>query len=72
MKTTFKSVEEFPMTLQVNQVADAMGLSLAGAYQLIHSDGFPVMRVGRRMLVPKQAFIEWIANNIGNMSGATE
>ena len=30
-------------------------------YEIVHSKGFPKITVGRRILVPKKAFEEWLA-----------
>lgn len=29
-------------------------------YEIVHSKGFPKITVGRRILVPKKAFDEWL------------
>ena len=42
-------------------VAEALGISRAAAYTLVQSEAFPHMRVGKRILVPKEAFLKWIA-----------
>ena len=46
--------------LSVPDVANALGISRAGAYDLVRSQGFPSLNVGSRILVPKDKFIEWI------------
>ena len=42
-------------------VAEALGISRAAAYMLVQSESFPHMRIGRRILIPKEAFLCWIA-----------
>lgn len=42
-------------------VAAALGISRAAAYTLVQSESFPHMRIGKRILVPKEAFLRWIA-----------
>ncbi len=32
-------------------------------YEIVHSKGFPKITVGRRILVPKKAFEEWLENS---------
>ena len=49
------------MTLNAIDVAEALGISKAVAYTLVQSKSFPHMRIGRRILVPKEAFLRWIA-----------
>ena len=48
-------------TMTVSELAQTMCISLPKAYDLIHSDGFPSVNVGRRVLIPVDAFREWLA-----------
>lgn len=59
----YKSYEELPLMLSVPEVAAVLGISQAGAYELVHTDGFPSLKVGSRIVVPKEKFIEWIDEN---------
>ena len=56
---------QLPMALNANQVAAVLGISRAGAYNLMRSEGFPTLRVGNRMIVPKDKLIAWINAQIG-------
>ena len=60
MKTMYTSIDQLPIVLTADQLAQALGISRAGAYQLMHSKGFPTLRIGKRMLVPKDKFLEWL------------
>lgn len=60
MKTTFYSQEQVPLILSVNDVADILGLSRAYAYNLFHAKGFPTIHIGKRMMVRKEKFFEWL------------
>ena len=62
-KVTFKSYEELPLTLSVPEMAAALGISRAGAYELVHSEGFPALKIGSRIVVPKDKLREWIDAN---------
>lgn len=63
--------ETFPAVLNANQLAEALGISRAGAYQLLHTEGFPTLRIGKRMLIPKDKLILWIDRNTeGDSRGA--
>ena len=57
----FKNSFDLPLTLNAMDVAEALGISRAAAYTLVQSEAFPHMRVGKRILVPKEAFLKWIA-----------
>ncbi len=59
-KQKYRSFEELPLMLNVNEVAAVMGLSVAGTYELVRSESFPSFKVGSRILVPKDKFIDWI------------
>ena len=49
--------------LSVPDVASGLCISRAGAYELVRSDGFPSLRIGSRIVVPKEKFIGWINAN---------
>ena len=67
--TTF---ENLPNVLSAEQLAQTLGISRAGAYQLLHSEGFPTLRIGKRMLVPRDKLAEWIEKNTGVRHAAGE
>ena len=56
----YKSYDDLPLMLSVPEVAFAMGISRAGAYELVHSEGFPSLTIGSRIVVPKDKLIAWI------------
>lgn len=41
---TYKNYDELPLMLNVVQVAAVLGISRAGAYELVHSEGFPALK----------------------------
>ena len=45
---TYKNYDELPLMLNVVQVASVLGISRAGAYELVHSEGFPALKIGSR------------------------
>ena len=59
-KETFKSYEDLPLMLSVPEMATALGISRAGAYELARSEGFPALRIGTRIVVPKDKLQEWV------------
>ena len=64
-KTKYTNYDDLPLMLSVLDVASVLGISRAGAYELVRSDGFPSLRVGSRIVVPKEKFIDWINANTG-------
>ena len=59
-QTAYKSYDELPLMLSVPEVAAVLGISRAGAYELVKSEGFPSLKIGSRIVVPKEKFIDWI------------
>ena len=62
-KTKYTYYDDQPLMLSVPDVASVLGISRAGAYELVRSDGFPSLRIGSRIVVPKEKFIGWINAN---------
>ena len=60
-----KSYDDLPLFLNAETVAKVLGVSPSSGYELMHEDGFPVLRVGSRMVVPKDAFIRWVEAHTG-------
>ena len=61
----YKSYDELPLFLNANLVAQVLGVSQSSGYELMHEPGFPVLRVGSRMVVPKEKFIQWAEERSG-------
>ena len=59
------SYDQLPIMLNANNIAQTLGISRAGAYELMHSKGFPTLRIGKRMMVSKDHFIDWIEKHSG-------
>ena len=62
-ESAYKSYEDLPLFLNAELVAQVLGISLAGAYDLLNSEGFPVLKIGTRMVVPKEKFRQWVERN---------
>ena len=59
-KETFKSYEDLPLMRSVPEMAAVLGISRAGAYELARSEGFPALRIGTRIVIPKDKLQEWV------------
>ena len=64
-ESTYKSYDDLPLFLNAELVAQVLGISQAGAYDLLHSEGFPVLKIGTRMVVPKEKFRKWVEEHTG-------
>ena len=61
--SNYKSYDELPLFLNAELVAKVLGVSPSSGYELMHEPDFPVLKVGNRMVVPKEKFIEWVEQN---------
>ena len=66
-ESSYKSYDDLPLFINVETVAKALGLSISSAYELMHEPGFPVLKVGSRMVVPKEKFITWVSAQTGGI-----
>lgn len=63
MNKTYTSYDELPIMLSVLQLASALGISRSGVYALTRSEGFPALKIGSRIVVPKDKLLCWINEN---------
>lgn len=59
----FKDYSELPLFLNAETVAKLLGVSPSSCYELMHEPGFPILKVGSRIVVPKEKFIQWVEQN---------
>lgn len=64
-ESVYKSYDELPLFLNSELVAKVLGVSPSSGYELMHQPDFPVLRVGSRMVVPKEKFIQWVEEHTG-------
>ena len=64
-ESTYKSFDELPLFLNAEMVAKVLGVSPSSGYELMHEDGFPALKVGSRIVVPKEKFIAWVERKTG-------
>lgn len=63
--SVYKSYDDLPLFLNAKMVAQVLGVSISTAYELFHEPDFPTLRVGSRMVVPKEKFIQWAEGQSG-------
>ena len=61
----YKSYDDLPLFLNASTVAKVLGVSPSSGYELMHDPDFPVLKVGSRMVVPKEKFREWVERHTG-------
>ncbi len=59
------SYDDLPLFLNAHLLSVVLGVSISTAYEVMHEPGFPVLRVGSRMVVPKEKFIQWAEERSG-------
>ena len=56
------SNDQLPCMLNANDIKEYMRISRAEAYEQMHAEGFPLIRIGKRMLASRDKFLEWVDN----------
>ena len=64
-ESIYKTYDELPLFLNAETVAKVLGVSLSSGYELMHEQGFPALRIGSRIVIPKEAFIRWVEEHTG-------
>ena len=63
--SNIRSYADLPLFLNANLVAQVLGVSISTAYEVMHEPSFPTLRVGSRMVVPKEKFMQWAEKQSG-------
>ncbi len=64
-ESVYKSYDELPLFLNAETVAKLLGISPSSGYELMHEKGFPVLKIGSRLVAPKEKFRAWVEENVG-------
>lgn len=67
-ESVYKSYGELPLFLNAKLVAQVLGISPSSGYELLHQQGFPTLKIGNRIVVPKEEFIQWVKRNTGEVT----
>ncbi len=59
-ESEYKSYDDLPPFLNAELVSKVLGVSPSSGYELMHESGFPVLKIGSRMVVPKEKFVQWV------------
>ena len=69
-RSKYKSYDDLPLFLNAEMVSAVLGVAPSSAYELMHELEFPTLRIGNRMVVPKERFIQWVEEH--TKGGAAE
>ena len=61
--SVYKSYDELPLFLNAKPVARVLGISPSSGYELMHQRDFPTLKIGNRIVVPKERFVKWVEQN---------
>ncbi len=64
-ESAYKSYDELPLFLNADTVAKTLGVSPSSGYELMHEKDFPALKIGNRIVVPKEKFMQWVEQNTG-------
>ncbi len=61
----YNTYDDLPLFLNAETAAALLGVSVSSMYELMHEKGFPVLRVGSRLVIPKDKLRAWVEQNTG-------
>ena len=64
-QSTYNTYDDLPLFLNAETAAALLGVSISSMYELMHEKGFPVLRVGSRLVIPKDKLRAWVEQNTG-------
>ena len=64
-RSTYTNYDELPLFFNAEMLAKVLGISISSAYELMHETSFPALRVGSRIVVPKEKFCQWVETQTG-------
>ena len=56
-ESEYRSYDDLPLFLNSETVAKVLGVSPSSGYGLMHKPGFPVLRIGNRMVVDRKSVV---------------
>jgi len=62
--SVYKTYDELPLMLSVSQVADVLGIGRTNAYELVKEKDFPSLKIGSRIVIPRDKLIQWIEEKV--------
>ena len=60
---SYQLFDDLPDILDARQIASALRISRASAYNLLSSVDFPTLHIGKRKLVMKTDLIQWLKSH---------
>ena len=55
-----KNYDDLPLFLNAEKLAKVLGVSISSAYELMHEKDFPAIKIGSRIIVPRDKLVAWL------------
>lgn len=62
----YKNFDDYPEVLNVSDVQALLGIGRKQAYELVHSNKFHIINIGKRIKVSKNVLVNWIEGGSSN------
>lgn len=63
--STYKEMGDYPPILQARHIQELLNVCEAVAYQVMHNADCPTIKMGKRMVVPRDDFWEFFMSHRG-------
>ena len=63
MASKYRSYDELPLTLRVEDLMPILGIGRNTAYELVRSKQIFSVKIGRQLPIPKQALIDYLTSS---------
>ena len=63
MGTEYRSFDDLPLTLRVEDLMPILGIGRNTAYELVRSGQIRSIRIGRQIRIPKDSILEYLQKN---------
>jgi len=54
------------LTMSVTEVCQEMGISKPTGYDLVNQTNFPSIRLGKKIIIPREAFENWLQESVAS------
>ena len=63
MASKYRSYDELPLTLRVEDLMPILGIGRNTAYEMVRSKQIFSVKIGRQLRIPKQALIDYLTSS---------
>ena len=59
-----RETADLPLVLKAHDIQQVLQLSKLKTYEILHREGFPLVKIGRAYRIPREAFFRWLAEQV--------